>query len=102
MGAIVDILLLSQEDISLLKKRYPNCLLTNIDNNKNLTKHYRFILQGEDLDGDSYYNFLLDNLIATASANFRSRLESDPKFTERMRARVAANLSKFQVDTKRE
>ena len=98
MGAIVDILLLGQDDISLLKKRYPECVLTNLTNSNQLTQRYRVIIPGEELD-DSYYYFLLENLIATSSKNFQARLESDEKFTERMKSRVAW-LLKDQENTK--
>ena len=95
MGAIVDILLLSRDDISLLKKKYPSCALINLTNSVQVTQRYRLILPTVEQDDISYYSFLLDNLIAMSSANFLARIESDEDFSKKMRARFASNLRKF-------
>ena len=99
MGAIVDVLLLGKEDLFLLQKRYPEYVLTNMTNTSNFIQRYRLIIPGEDLD-DAYYCFLLDNMIAMSSYNFRSRLDTDEKFTERMRKRAAVTLKRFMTDVK--
>ena len=88
MGAIIDTLLLGKSEITLVEKKYPQCIVRNMTNSKQLTQRYRLIIPNEDLD-DNYYNFLVDNSIAMSSSNFRCRLESDKKFTERMRTRAA-------------
>lgn len=98
MGAIVDILFLGQEEISLIKNTFPGCVLINLTNSNHLTQRYRLIIPGVD-DDDSYYNFLADNLIAMSSSNFRSRLESDQTFSERMGARAAATLQKLNAES---
>ena len=87
MGAIVDKLRLGRDDIHLLKKRYPDCVLSIVSTPATLTQQYKAIIPSEDPDGDSYYLFLVDNRIAAASSNFRSRLEIDENFKERMRTR---------------
>lgn len=93
MGAIVDVLLLGKHEINLVVRRYPACVVRNMTNSNQLTQKYRLIIPNEDLD-DTYYNFLVDNGIAMSSANFRCRIDSDAKFTERMRTRAIAKLDK--------
>jgi hypothetical protein len=59
-------------------------------NSQNIIQRYRAIIPSIDLTEDSYYIFLVDSAIAMSSSNFRSRLESDEKFTEMIKTRVAA------------
>lgn len=90
MGAIVDVLHLGQKELCLIKVEYPNCLAINQTNSSHIIQKYRVIIPDED--EDSYYMFLLDNRIATSSANFLCRVENDPKFAESMRARMADHI----------
>ena len=88
MGAIVDILLLAECDIHVLKSRYPCCVLTNKTNSAQLIQQYRLIVPNVDQYDDSYYYFLFDNKIAMTSRNFQSRFENDELFRVRIRARA--------------
>ena len=102
MGAIIDTLLLGEPEIILLKNKYPQCVIKKITDSIQLIERYRLIVPGEDPD-DNYYNFLVDNGIAMSSTNFRSRLESDARFTERMRTRAAITFTKrFKIPTSSE
>lgn len=92
MGAIIDILLLEEGDTEILRRRYPNCVLRNETNSAIRCQRYRLIIPDEDQYGDSYYNFLLDNSIATTSRNFQARFGYDEAFRERIRARAAENV----------
>ena len=89
MGAIVDILFLSQDGIKTLKCRFPRCILTDLTSSEHITQMYRIIIPGVDID-DDYYGFLVDNLLAMSSTNFKSRLDSDSRFRTRMIKRAAA------------
>ena len=99
MGAIVDTLFLGEDEISLFKKTFPDCVLINLTDSSHLHQRYRLIIPSQDLD-DSYYYFLIDNHIAMSSISFRSRLESDEKFTARMEARAATMLGKLNARTR--
>jgi hypothetical protein len=96
MGAIVDIIHLDQLGISLLKDRYPDCVLINLTKTNLRIQQYRLIIPGIEPYDDSYYNFLFDNMIATDSRNFQSRFECDELFKQRIRARADTNLKKLQ------
>lgn len=87
MGAIIDTLLLGKREINLVLKKYPGCIIRNMTNSRQLTQRYRLIVENEELD-DGYYNFLVENSIAMSSINFRSRLESDKNFADRMRRKL--------------
>lgn len=89
MGAIVDVLLLGKSEMKALEANYPHCVIRNMTNSTQLTQKYRLIVPDEDLE--DYYDFLVDNMIAMSSSNFRARLESDERFKKRMTARAAAN-----------
>jgi hypothetical protein len=91
MGAIVDILLLDELSITLLKSHYPACVLKNQSNTSDRYQQYRVIIPDVDQYDDSYYDFLFDNLIASSSRNFMSRFEHDESFKSRIRARADAN-----------
>lgn len=89
MGAIVDILFLGPDEVRLIRSKYPQCLLASMAADERPTRRYRLIIPNEELADEGYYNFLVDNMIALSSASFRSRLDSDGGFRERMQARVA-------------
>jgi hypothetical protein len=98
MGAIIDILVLDQADIQLLKARYPDCVFKNQSNSSGRFQQYRVIIPGEDQYDDSYYNFLFDNLIAQSSRNFMARFEYDEQFKGRIRARADAAPGRMKHD----
>lgn len=100
MGAIIDTLLLDRIDVPLLRNRYPDCVLTNQTRTEHRVQQYRLIIPDADEYVDNYYNFLLDNLIAMCSRNFRARFDHDEMFKARMRARADANLR--TLETRRE
>ena len=97
MGAIVDTLHLGQAELSMVKRRYPDCVITNIDKTTShrIIQRYRVIIPGES--EESYYLFLLNNCMAMTSTNFLGRLESDQKFAQRMRAKVTEIIEKNRV-----
>ena len=99
MRVIIDILYLGEDEISLLKKTFHDWVLTKLTNSSHLAQRYRLIIPSQDLD-DSYYYFLIDNQIAMSSVSFRSRLESDVKFSARMAARAATMLGKLNANTR--
>ena len=92
MGAIIDIIYLDRSNISCLKEKYPDCVLTNLTNTSLRIQQYRLIIPNVEQYDDSYYNFLFDNMISTCSRNFQSRFENDDSFKQRIRARADANL----------
>lgn len=97
MGAVVDVLLIGKAGILQLQKKYPKAVVRNMTNSNQTTQKYRVIIPDEELE-DGYYEYLVDTCMALSSLNFRSRLESDPSFKERMTARAAANREKAESE----
>lgn len=95
MGAIVDTLHFGPEEISLLIDEYPDAVITNLTNSHQVFQQYRVIIPSKNWYEDSYYVFLLDNGIAMSSSTFCSRIESDPKFVTRMRAKVVGTKERL-------
>jgi len=89
MGAIVDTLYLGESELSIVQGKYPRCHITNQSGTGSTIQKYRVIIPDEEWCDDSYYIFLLDNGIAMSSNSFIGRVESDPKFVERMKARMS-------------
>jgi hypothetical protein len=94
MGAVVDLLLLGEWELALLRKKYPDCILYNETDSNHYTKRYRVIIPNIDLD-DNYYYFLVDHQIASTSHNFKVRVDSDAQFEKRMKNRFATTCEKF-------
>ena len=92
MGAIIDILHLGKNGINLVKAKYSGAIITNMTKTDHIIQRYRVIITTEDWYEDNYYNFLVDNSISMSSTVFCTRIESDQKFAERMRARVANTI----------
>jgi len=90
MGAVIDILFLKGSDISILRGKYSRCVIYSLDSQSLNTQRYRIIIPEEDVE--DYYGFLVDNMIAMSSTNFRLRLESDSLFKDRMTSRASALL----------
>jgi hypothetical protein len=93
VGAMIDILYLNRDDILILKGKYPHHVLKQISFSDLKTQRYRIIIPNIEFEED-YYGFLLDNLIAMSSTNFRSRLDSDEVFRKKMVIRAAAVYKK--------
>lgn len=90
MGAVIDILFLKSPDISILRSKYSKCVIYSMDSQSVNSQRYRIIIPEEDVE--DYYGFLVDNMIAMSSTNFRLRLESDLLFKDRMTNRASALL----------
>ena len=89
MGAIIDTLHLGQDEICLIKEKYPEAIIHKQSNSDTIIQKYRVIIQSENWTEDSYYVFLIDSCIAMSSASFCARVDSDSKFAERMRTRIS-------------
>lgn len=94
MGAVVDVLHVGSEDIETIKKQYSDCTVIKQSNHDRTIQRYTVIILNED--ETSYYTFLLQKSMATASANFCARIASDPKFAEQMRVMVKELLAQAQ------
>lgn len=89
MGAIVDTVFLGTEEIAKVKDEYPEAVIRTRTFTATTIQRYLVIIPDHNWFDDDYYQFLLDNHIATSSSAFCSRVESDKKFAERMRALVS-------------
>jgi hypothetical protein len=101
MRAIVDLLYLKVVEVGIIKNQYPHCQITLRSGAKDHIQQYQLVLPDEDENDDSYYNFLLDNLIAMCSRKFHARLARDKDFRSRIRARADSNLDKMKAATDR-
>jgi hypothetical protein len=86
VGAIVDTLHLRREDLKVLMGEYPNAEISVHTNSNHLKHQVRVIIPSEDWTEDDYYVFLIDNSLAMSSANFCSRVGSDPEFVAKIRS----------------
>lgn len=98
MPAIVDTLVMDRADIPLLRSQFPCCVVVKNTTSDNCVQQYQVIIPEEDPADDRYYNFLLDNLMATSSWRFQLRYSSDGMFRERIKARVSARLSRMKTE----
>jgi hypothetical protein len=96
VGAIVDTLHLGRDEVEIIMGKYPDAVITNQTNTHNAIQKHRVIIQSEDWLEDCYYYFLIDSCIAMSSTSFCSRVQSDPRFVSKMRARIAETMEELQ------
>jgi hypothetical protein len=96
VGAIVDTLHLGRDEVEIIMGKYPDAVITNQTNSNNAIQKHRIIIQSEDWLEDCYYYFLIDSCIAMSSTSFCSRVQSDPRFVSKMRARIAETMEEIQ------
>ncbi|MBJ6801578.1 hypothetical protein [Geomonas propionica] len=82
---ITDVLILGRAELDLLCDEYVGCRVARLSPSYSLIQQYRITIEAED--EDSYYNFLLDNCMATSSHNFYYRVRLDKAFSEKIRRR---------------
>lgn len=93
MGAIIDTLHVGIEELSLVKAKYPDCVVVNQSYSDFTIQRYKIIIPSETGSMDNYYLFLIDSGIAMSSRNFLGRIASDQKFVDRMRIRISESLN---------
>ncbi|QWV92895.1 hypothetical protein KP004_17240 [Geomonas oryzisoli] len=82
---ITDVLILGPAELQILCDEYVGCRVERLSPSYSLIQQYRITIEVED-EG-SYYDFLLDNSMATASHNFYYRVRLDKAFSEKIRRR---------------
>lgn len=83
MGSIIDILNIMLSDIGVIRSKYPDCLILNPAFRDYDTAQKIVIVIPEE-DENNYYDFLLDNGIATSSKEFTYRVSHEKQFADRM------------------
>jgi 7-cyano-7-deazaguanine synthase in queuosine biosynthesis len=91
MGTITDILYVGKKEVRKIQDRYPNCIICDMSDSMHEKNKFGIVIMG--VNEEDYYNYLVDSLMATSSAEFRFRMECDSPFKTRMTAR-ARNLLK--------
>lgn len=87
MAAIVDTILVGNEELLRIVERYPEAVVTPIYSNKGIIRHFTITIPGENEHG--WYDFLVRNQLAMSSRNFYSRVKGDSSFAEKIQRRIA-------------
>ncbi|WP_224983583.1 hypothetical protein [Geomonas agri] len=82
---LTDVLILGPAELEMVCEEYPGCAVGDVSPSYSLIKQYRITIEVDD--ENDYYNFLLDNSMATSSHNFYYRVRVDKNFYERIRRR---------------
>lgn len=83
MGTIIDILNIMPRDIEVFHIKYPDCLILN-PAFRDYDKAQKIVIVIPDEEENSYYDFLLNNGIATSSKEFTYRVSHEKLFADRM------------------
>jgi hypothetical protein len=89
IGVIVDTLHLGREELAVVISAHPDAVVTHLSNTHQFTQHDQVIIPSDDCPEEDYYVFPIDNSIAMSSTKFCLKVETDPQFAVRMRARIA-------------
>ncbi|WP_324081275.1 hypothetical protein [Geomonas sp.] len=87
---------MDRSDVIALRLQYPHAVLTNKTNTDHRIQEYDLVIPEGSCTEESYYEFLLDHLIATSSRKFQARYSHDHNFRERMKARADENLRRMK------
>ena len=98
MGAIIDTLYLGIEDLSLVKAKYPECVVVKQSHSDYIVQKYMVVIPTDNDSIDNYYIFLIGSGIAMSSVNFIGRITSDQKFGDRMRIRISEFLKNYSTE----
>jgi hypothetical protein len=90
MAAIVDMMVVGLEELVAITKEYPDAVVQPTLPATGLIRRFRVIIPNED--EDSWYKYLVANRIAMSSKNFFTRIKSDPRFADRMKATLASSV----------